>query len=116
MHGRIAGASTWTSSGYASRPIRSAAEKTAPKGEPEASQNGYIDSFNGRLRDELLNTELFFTLAEARDKLEHWHHDYNTLIPHSTLGVFGREPIAQRAESKPKPSPAIPPNLALNQA
>jgi putative transposase len=38
-------------------------------------ENGYIESFNGSLRDELLNTELFFNLAEAREKLEHWRHD-----------------------------------------
>ena len=42
-------------------------------------ENGYIESFNGRLRDELLNTELFCTLAEAKEKLEAWRLDYNTL-------------------------------------
>ena len=40
-------------------------------------QNGYMESFNGRLRDECLNTEMFSSLAEAREKLERWRHDYN---------------------------------------
>jgi putative transposase len=48
-------------------------------------ENGYIESFNGKLRDECLNVEVFFTLADARRKLEHWHHDYNHQRPHSAL-------------------------------
>jgi putative transposase len=48
-------------------------------------ENGYIESFNGRLRDECLNVEVFFTLADARKKLEHWHQDYNHHRPHSAL-------------------------------
>jgi len=40
-------------------------------------QNGYIESFNGRLRDECLNAEIFFDLNDAREKLEHWRRDYN---------------------------------------
>ena len=48
-------------------------------------ENGYIESFNGRLRDELLNTELFCTLAEAKEKLEAWRLDYNTQRPHRPL-------------------------------
>ena len=48
-------------------------------------ENGYIESFNGKLRDECLNVEVFFTLADARHKLEHWHHDYNHQRPHSAL-------------------------------
>jgi len=39
-------------------------------------QNGYIESFNGRLRDECLNGEIFFGLADARKKLERWRQDY----------------------------------------
>ena len=45
-------------------------------------ENGYIKSFNGRLRDELLNTEIFYTLAEVKEKLEAWRLDYNTQRPH----------------------------------
>ena len=48
-------------------------------------ENGYIESFNGRLRDECLNTELFHTLPEAREKLEAWRQDYNTERPHGAL-------------------------------
>lgn len=48
-------------------------------------ENGYIESFNGRLRDECLNVEVFFTLADARRKLALWHHDYNHQRPHSAL-------------------------------
>ncbi len=48
-------------------------------------ENGYIESFNGRLRDECLNVEVFFTLADARRKLALWHHDYNHYRPHSAL-------------------------------
>ena len=49
-------------------------------------QNGFIESFNGRLRDELLNETLFFTLAHARPALATWRADYNGLRPHSKLG------------------------------
>lgn len=48
-------------------------------------QNGYIESFNGRLRDECLNGEVFFNLADAREKLERWRRDYNQKRPHSAL-------------------------------
>ena len=48
-------------------------------------ENGYIESFNGRLRDECLNVEIFFTLADARRKLALWLHDYNNHRPHSAL-------------------------------
>ena len=48
-------------------------------------ENGYIESFNGRLRDECLNVEVFFTLADARRKLALWLHDYNHHRPHSAL-------------------------------
>ena len=48
-------------------------------------ENGYIESFNGRLRDECLNGEIFFDLADARQKLERWREDYNEQRPHSSL-------------------------------
>ena len=48
-------------------------------------ENGYIESFNGRLRDECLNGELFFDLVDAREKLERWRADYNEQRPHSSL-------------------------------
>ena len=49
-------------------------------------ENGYIESFNGRLRDECLNVEVFFKLEDARAKLERWRQDYNRVRPHSALG------------------------------
>jgi len=48
-------------------------------------ENGYIESFNGRLRDECLNVSLFFSLEDARQKLEQWQQDYNRARPHSAL-------------------------------
>jgi putative transposase len=49
------------------------------------AENGYIESFNGKLRDECLNVEVFFTLADARRKLHLWRRDYNHHRPHSAL-------------------------------
>ena len=63
-------------------------------------ENGYIESFNGRLSDELLNTEIFFTLAEAKEKLEAGWLDYDTQRPHSSLGYRPTAEYAHRAMSK----------------
>ena len=49
-------------------------------------ENGYNESFNGKLRDELLNGEIFYSLKEAQVLIERWRHHYNTLRPHSALG------------------------------
>lgn len=49
-------------------------------------ENAYIESFNGRLRDECLNDELFLSLEDAKKKIEAWRMDYNTHRPHSSLG------------------------------
>lgn len=48
-------------------------------------ENGYIESFNGRLRDELLNVSVFLSLADAQTKLRLWRSDFNTQRPHSSL-------------------------------
>lgn len=48
-------------------------------------ENGYNESFNGRLRDELLNGEVFYTLKEAQVVIEKWRHHYNHIRPHSSL-------------------------------
>jgi putative transposase len=53
-------------------------------GKPQ--QNAFIESFNGRLRDELLNETLFGSLSHAREALAIWRNDYNTVRPHSALG------------------------------
>jgi putative transposase len=49
-------------------------------------ENGYNESFNGKLRDELLNGEIFFSLKEAKIIIEQWRQHYNTVRPHSSLG------------------------------
>jgi transposase InsO family protein len=49
-------------------------------------ENGYIESFNGRLRDELLNVEIFDTMLEAKILIERWRQIYNKIRPHSSLG------------------------------
>jgi putative transposase len=48
-------------------------------------QNGWIESFNGRFRDECLNANWFTTMADARQKIEHWRQEYNHERPHSSL-------------------------------
>ena len=63
-------------------------------------ENGYIESFNGKLRDELLNGEIFYTLLEARVLIEMWRRHYNQVRPHSSLGY--RPPAPEAA-----PGPTI---------
>jgi transposase InsO family protein len=76
-------------------------------------ENGYVESFNGRLRDELLNGEIFYTLAEAKIVIEQWRRYYNTVRPHSALGYRPPAPevISWPAspDSLPVARPAIPP-------
>ena len=62
-------------------------------------ENGYNESFNGKLRDELLNGEIFYSLAEAAVLVEQWRREYNTVRPHSACGGFPPAPEAI------KPSP-----------
>ncbi len=62
-------------------------------------ENGHIESFNGRLRDELLNGELFYTLKEAQILVERWRQNYNTKRPHSSLGY--RPPAPEAVEPMP---------------
>ncbi len=57
-------------------------------------QNAFIESFNGRLRDELLNEEIFDCLDAARKALRRWRYDYNHVRPHSSLG--GLPPVTAR--------------------
>jgi len=48
-------------------------------------ENGFVESFNGRMRDELLNTELFFSLQDYREKLSRWVDDYDRVRSHQSL-------------------------------
>jgi len=57
-------------------------------------ENGYIESFNGKLRDELLKREMFDTLYEAQVLIERWRIEYNTIRPHSSLGYRPPAPEA----------------------
>ena len=50
------------------------------------TENAYIESFNGRLRDECLNANVFYSLPEAQERIELWREDYNNWRPHSALG------------------------------
>ena len=52
------------------------------------TDNAYIESFNGRFREECLNTHWFLSLADARDKIELWRRDYNESRPHMSLGYL----------------------------
>ena len=59
-------------------------------------ENGYNESFNGKLRDEFLNGELFYTLAEAKILIERWRREYNEFRPHSSLGYRSPAPATTR--------------------
>ena len=70
-------------------------------------ENGYCESFNSKLRDELLNSEIFYSLAEAKVIIEVWRRYYNTERPHSSLGY---KPPAPEAIAWPsKPAGSLPP-------
>ena len=60
--------------------------------------NAYIESFNGRFRQECLNEHRFLSLDDARDKIEAWRQDYNEERPHSALGNATPEEYAARVE------------------
>ena len=72
------------------------------------TQNAFVESFNGRLRDELLNETLFVSVAHARAELVAWRLDYNTVRPHSALG--GMTPAEVRSGSNHQPGPGHAPD------
>lgn len=61
------------------------------------TENGYIESFNGKFRDECLNESWFNTLQEARERIEEWRQDYNGFRPHSALGNLTPEEFSRNA-------------------
>ena len=73
----------------------------SPPGKP--MQNGFVASFNGRLRDECLNEHLFSSYSQARQIIERWRHDYNTERPHTSLD--GLPPQAFATRSTPDHNP-----------
>ena len=72
-------------------------------------QNGYVESFNGRLRDECLNASWFLNLADARQKIENWRKEYNTERPHSSLDYRTPEEYAHAHSELTSGIGAIPP-------
>jgi putative transposase len=80
-------------------------------------ENGYVESFNGKLRDELLNIKIFNSLREAQIMIENWRRHYNTIRPHSALGYRPPAPEiivpAPTAWPAAQPRPAPPATLPL---
>ncbi len=66
-------------------------------------QNAFIESFNSKLRDECLNEHVFLTLAQARETIEAWRHDYNHLRPHGSLGALTPAEFAALKEQETQP-------------
>jgi putative transposase len=83
-------------------------------------ENGFVESFNARLRDELLDGEILHTLQEAKVVIESWRRHYNAVRPHGSLGYKPPAPevfvpaLAARAAAQTRPAP--PPALAQNPA
>jgi transposase InsO family protein len=73
-------------------------------------ENGYCESFNAKLRDELLNGEIFYTLKEAQIVIEGWRQHYNTTRPHSSLGY--KPPAPEAISWPPTQSGSTPPAVA----
>ncbi|MBS0126255.1 transposase family protein [Aestuariicoccus sp. KMU-90] len=65
-------------------------------------QNGFIESFNGSFRDELLNETLFSTLAEVREQIGAWKEDHNRHSPHSSLGNLRPQEFAMKSRLETK--------------
>ena len=76
-------------------------------------ENDYCESFNSKLRDELLDGEIFYTLEEARVIIENWRRCYNEIRPHSSLGYRPpAPPVLMPARPAAQPEPASPASLA----
>ena len=71
-------------------------------------ENGYCESFNARLRDELLDGEIFYSLNEAQTVIEAWRRHYNTVRPHSSLGYRPPAPESVPWPPAPASSPGAP--------
>jgi transposase InsO family protein len=72
--------------------IAAVGAKTAHIAPGSPWENGFIESFNARLRDELLNGEIFYSLAEARVIIEAWRRHFNAVRPHASLGYRAPAP------------------------
>ena len=74
-------------------------------------ENGYIESFNGKMREECLNEHWFVDLSDARERIEAWRVDYNTRRPHSALGYLTPVEFAHRAAALRSPTAPCAPLL-----
>jgi len=87
-------------------------------------ENGYVESFNARLRDELLDGEIFYTLQEAQIVIESWRRHYNAVRPHASLGYKPPAPEglvpalaawpSARTQTAPTATPPLAPRSPLN--
>jgi putative transposase len=81
-------------------------------------ENGFIESFNARLRDELLDGEIFYSLREAQVVIESWRRHYNTVRPHASLGYRAPAPevfvpaFAAQMTVRPRPTSPTTPVMA----
>ena len=93
--------------------IAAVGAKAAYIGPGSPWENGYVESFDARLRDELLDGEVFYSLAEARVVIEGWRRHYNTVRPHSSLGY---RPPAPKVVLRPAPpaTRALAPRPAMH--
>jgi putative transposase len=73
-------------------------------------ENGYVESFNGKLRDELLNGEIFDSLKEAQIVIEAWRCHYNNKRPHSSLGYRPPAPEVVLGPATQTMAPVVPLN------
>ena len=79
-------------------------------------ENGYCESFNSKMRDELLNGEIFYTLKEAKIIIDGWRRYYNTIRPHSSLRYHPPAPeVLEWPAAQPQPASPATPALATNQ-
>ncbi len=74
-------------------------------------ENGCCESFNSKLRDELLDGEMFYILAEATIVIESWRQHYNTLRPHSSLGYRPPAPLVKQWPAAPPSTVAAKPTM-----
>ena len=81
-------------------------------------ENGYVESFNARLRDELLEGEIFYSLKEAQIVIESWRRHYNAVRPHESLGYRPPAPevFVPALAAWPFPRPGSAPTATLTQA
>ena len=80
--------------------ITAVGAKTAYIEPGSPSENGYVESFNARLRDELLDGEIFYTLREAQIVIESWRRHFNTIRPHESLATSRRHPRCSCKDSR----------------